>query len=75
MRGCKLLLAVTLPALEQEINRMLSEERSARLLQAFFVHGTGFIGAVEYEAEEVSSAETTDQGTAPKGSSKSKSRK
>jgi hypothetical protein len=52
MTRYKLLLGVTFAALEDEINRMVSDDSSAELINAFFAQGTGFIGAMEYEGAE-----------------------
>jgi hypothetical protein len=62
MTRYKLLLGVTLPTLEEEINRMASDDSSAKLLDAFFAQGTGFIGVMEYEGAEEA------RGQAPKKS-------
>jgi hypothetical protein len=52
MTRYKLLLGVTFVTLEAEINRMVSDDSSAKLITAFFAQGTGFIGVMEYEGEK-----------------------
>jgi hypothetical protein len=52
MTSYKLLLGVTFAALEDEINRLVSDDSSAELINAFFAQGTGFIGAMKYEGTE-----------------------
>jgi len=52
MTRYRLLLGVTYLALEDEINRMVSDDRSAKLVNAFFAQGTGFIGVLQHEGAE-----------------------
>jgi len=51
MTRYKLVLGMTVPTLELEINQMVSDEPSAKLINAFYVPGTGFVGAMEYEGD------------------------
>ncbi len=51
MTRYKLLLGVTVSTLEHEINSMVSDDSSAKLLDAFFAQGSGFIAAMEYDEE------------------------
>jgi hypothetical protein len=71
----KMLLAMTLPVLEEEVNRMIEENPSSKLVQAFFAQGTGFVGAMEYEFDEVSSAKAARRGDVQRRTAKPKARK
>jgi hypothetical protein len=51
MTQYKLLLGITIPALEAEINQVASNDSSARLINAFYAPGAGFVGAIEYQGE------------------------
>lgn len=51
MTQYKLLLGMTIPALEAEINQVVSNDSSARLINAFYAPGAGFVGAIEYQGE------------------------
>jgi len=78
-RRYKLLLGVTLAGLEDDVNGMVARDPSCKLVQAFFAQGAGFIGAVEYEAEEKGADADETQPTKPAKSpgraTKSQSRK
>jgi hypothetical protein len=58
MTRYKLLLGVTYSTLEDEIDRMVSDDTSAKLLNAFFAQGTGFIGVMEYDRAEETGGQT-----------------
>lgn len=51
MNNCKLLIGVTLAALEGKINAIFAEDESAQLVDVFFAQGTGFVAAMVRDAE------------------------
>jgi hypothetical protein len=64
MTRYKLLLGVTFSSLEDEINRMVAGDSSAKLLNAFFAQGTGFIGAMVYEGAKDTTTQTREKAKA-----------
>lgn len=77
MTRYKLVLGMTIPTLEMEINQMVSDEPSAKLINAFYVPGAGFLGAMEYEgdAAPLASAPATKKTGASATHRKTKGRK
>ena len=75
MTRYKLLLGVTAPTLEVEINNMVSDDSTAKLLGAFFAQGSGFIGVMEYDGDAEPSAEVHKKAKAREHNHKTKSRK
>jgi hypothetical protein len=75
MKNCKLLVGVTLQALEGRINAMLAEDESAQLVELIFAQGSGFVAAMVREAREAPPIGATKRPEEPKrpGRSKSKS--
>ncbi|GEM_PF-7026923 len=41
------IVGVSLPALEENLNRIAVSEPSLKLIQIMYVHGTGFVAVVE----------------------------
>jgi hypothetical protein len=58
VKNCKLLVGVTLPALEGRINTMLAEDESAQLVELIFAQGSGFVAAMVRDAKELPPRET-----------------
>lgn len=52
MKNCTLVNGVTLPAFEDQINRILADDESAQLAELLFVQGTGFVAAIVREAKD-----------------------
>ncbi len=84
MTRYKMLFGVTVPMLEDEVNGMVSDDSSAKLLGAFFAQGSGFIGVMEYDSEnearvqerkEAKQAEARRKAKAPEPHRKAKVRK
>jgi hypothetical protein len=72
MTRYKLLLGVTAPTLEVEINNMVSNDSSAKLLGAFFAQGSGFFGVMEYDGEEQEAAQVHKKAKAAEAHPKTK---
>ncbi len=53
MQRYQFIVGVSLPALEEEVNRIVNDELFAKLNQVFYAPGTGFVGIVERPAREV----------------------
>jgi hypothetical protein len=51
MKICTLINGVTLPAFQDQINRILANDESAQLAGLLFVQGTGFVAAILGEAK------------------------
>jgi hypothetical protein len=47
MRKYQFIVGVSLSALEEEVNRVVNDEQSAKLNQVFYAQGTGFVGVIE----------------------------
>jgi hypothetical protein len=74
MKSCSLVVGVTLPALEGQINRILADDESAQLIGLLFAQGTGFVSAIVQEARKVPSSGTAKRPDEPKRDVKSKVR-
>ncbi len=61
MKRCTLINGVTLPAFEDQINRILANDESAQLAELLFVQGTGFVAAIIAEAKEDPPADPKEQ--------------
>ena len=66
MQRYQFLVGVSVPALEEEVNRIVNDERSAKLNQVFYAPGTGFVGVVErLESAGVIQAKRIEKPGAP----------
>ena len=48
MRKYLFVVGVSLPQLEEEVNRLVNDEPSLKLIQVIYAAGTGFVGIVEH---------------------------
>jgi len=62
MAKYQFIVGVSLAALEEQVNRIVSEEPKIKLNQVFYAQGTGFVAVVECpKTEEHSRTETIEQ--------------
>lgn len=75
MKNCILLVGVTLPVLEGQINRIFADDESAQLAELLFAQGTGFVAAIVRDAKALPPSNTARGEKEAKRSSKSKSKR
>jgi len=76
MRRYQFVVGMTLAALEEEVNRIVNNEPSTKLIQVFYAQGTGFVGVVEYlENTEVLPTKQADQSVNPRRSQEKSQKK
>jgi hypothetical protein len=73
MRRYQFVVGVSLSALEETLNRLVSQEPGLKLNQVFYAHGTGFVAAVERSESPPASKPTEGlkQPEAPKSKPRS----
>lgn len=48
MRRYQFVVGMTISALEDELNRIMNDDPSTKLIQVLYAQGTGFIGIIEH---------------------------